>query len=99
MEQTKENNLNKYIEAVKAITKEQSKIVGEVVALELARNTEGLHIDKNENITFTGDPVHILEELVNKYSLLFGNISIEVSKEAVEKLHLFEIKDLPANLR
>ena len=95
----KKDYLDKYIEAVKAITKEQSKIVGESVAFDLARSTQGLHIDTNKNITIKGDPIQILEELVNKYSILFGKISIDVSKDAVDHLRIFEDKELPSNLR
>ena len=100
MEETKLNqNTDKYIQAIKAITESQSRIVGESVALELARSTEGLSIDGKDHITIKGDPMVVLKNLVDKYSILFGKISIEVSKEAVDHLHLFEDKDLPANLR
>jgi hypothetical protein len=92
-------DLTKYVEAVKAITKEQSKIVGESVAFELAKGIDGLKIDGQSNIEITGNPVEVLKNLVERYSILFGKISIEVSKDAVEHLHLFEAKDLPANLQ
>lgn len=98
-DQTTKTEITKYIEAVKAITKEQSKIVGESVALELAQSTEGLTIDKQFNISIEGDPVKVLSNLVERYSLLFGKISIEVSKDAVDDLKIFTDQELPVNLR
>lgn len=93
------NKLDKYIQAVKAITDEQSKIVGVEVAMQLARNVNGLEIDGNQ-ISIAGDPKVVLQNLVNQYSILFGKISIEVSKEAIDHINPhFSQDELPDNLK
>lgn len=99
MGENSNQDLTKYVAAVRAITNEQSKIVGESIAFELAKGIDGLSFDGKSNIEITGNPIEVLKNLVERYSILFGNISIEVSKDAVEHLHLFDPKDLPANLR
>ena len=99
MEEKINPTMDKYVQAVKAITEQQSKIVGEVVAFGLAMDVEGLSVEDDQKFSITGDPVEVLKNLVDKYSILFGQISIDVSKDAVDDLHLFKPNELPSNLR
>lgn len=94
-----QNNNDKYIQALKAITEEQSKIVGDEIAMSLAQDVKGLDMN-NGDIKISGDPKSVLEMLVNKYYVLFGDVSISVSKDVVHDV-VPELNgaDLPANLQ
>jgi hypothetical protein len=74
------------------IIKEQELVIGPV-AWEEAKKVSGFHIvdqDKGE-VSFDGDPKEVLNRLVTQYSRLFGQVSKEVCKEAVQDL----IAELP----
>ncbi len=74
------------------IIKEQELVIGPV-AWEEARKVVGFHIidqDKGE-VSFDGNPQDILNKLVAQYSRLFGQVSREVCKQAVQDL----IAELP----
>lgn len=74
------------------IIKEQELIIGPV-AWEEARKVPGFNIidqDKGE-VTLEGDPQEVLNKLVAQYSRLFGQVSKEVCKQAVQDL----IAELP----
>lgn len=74
------------------IIKEQELVIGPV-AWEEARKVSGFHIvdqDKGE-VSFDGNPQDILNKLVAQYSRLFGQVSREVCKQAVQDL----IAELP----
>ncbi len=91
--------MEKYIKAIKIITEEQSKVVGKDLAHGLAKGVTGIKIER-EIITITGDPIDILKNLVDRYSLLFGKASIEVAKGALKKLDVkFDERELPSNLK
>jgi hypothetical protein len=74
------------------IIKEQELIIGPV-AWEEAKKVAGFHIadQATGQVTFDGDPKEILNRLVAQYSRLFGQVSKEVCKEAVQDL----LADLP----
>lgn len=89
------SNQDKYVQAIKAITEVQSGIVGDSVAMSLANQVDGLKVD-NSNVQIDGNPVSILDALVQKYSILFGKVSIDVSREAIKKSHInFLESELP----
>ncbi|MEK7564599.1 MAG: hypothetical protein AAB510_03500 [Patescibacteria group bacterium] len=74
------------------IIKRQARVGGNL-AWEQARKVSGITI-KNEatvDVTITGDPKEVIDELVYSYQNLFGDIAIEVSKNAVYYL----IAELP----
>lgn len=83
------------------IIKEQELVIGPV-AWEEAKKVAGFHIvDQNAGtVTFDGDPKEVLNRLVAQYSRLFGQVSKEVCKEAVQDL-LAELPsgDIPDSLQ
>ncbi len=74
-----------YIEIVKSIVSSQMAIIGPM-AIEEANKIEGLSLDpKLENISITViKPEEAIKKLIEQYASLFGAISIEVSKEAID---------------
>lgn len=83
------------------IIKEQELVIGPV-AWEEAKKVAGFHIiDQNAGtVTFDDDPKEVLNRLVAQYSRLFGQVSKEVCKEAVQDL-LAELPsgDIPDSLQ
>lgn len=83
------------------IIKEQELIIGPL-AWQEAQKVSGLRVvdqDKGE-VTFEGDAKEILNNLVARYSRLFGQVSTEVCKEAVQDLIAELPKDqVPASLQ
>lgn len=83
------------------IIKEQELVIGPV-AWEEAKKVSGFRIiDKDRGeVSFEGDPKEILNRLVAQYSRLFGQVSREVCKEAVQDL-LAELPqtDIPDSLQ
>jgi hypothetical protein len=78
--------MNTYQEIIKSIIQAQMNIIGPM-AVEEANKVEGISVDFGlNNITITGDNAQLVQKLITQYSLLFGAISIEVSKEAIEKI-------------
>lgn len=76
------------------IIKEQELIIGPV-AWDEAKKVPGFKVsDSNgQAVSFEGDPKEILNRLVAQYSRLFGEVSREVCKGAVQDL----IAELPQN--
>lgn len=72
--------------AVKII-EEQEAIIGPV-AIEQANEVEGLTVnwENRHTVEIAGDRAGVIDELVNQYQQLFGQISVEVSKEAASSL-------------
>ena len=88
-----------YEKAILTITKEQEKIVGKVLAIQMTALVDNLSV-KNNKVEIKGDPKIVLKDLVDQYASLFGKASIEVSKEAIKKLgHQFDKNDIPENLK
>lgn len=68
------------------IIREQELVIGPV-AWEEAKKVEGLSVNQETGeVTITGDAKEILNRLVAQYSRLFGQVSREVCKEAVQDL-------------
>jgi len=68
------------------IIKEQGQIIGSL-SYEQASQIEGLQVDpQTYNCVLTGEPLVILEQLVDKYRRFFGNAAVEVCREAA--MHL-----------
>jgi hypothetical protein len=82
-----------YAQIVEKIIKSQETIIGPV-AVEQAKQVSNLKVDwlKHE-ISISGDEAKVIDQLVAKYKDLFGQISVEVSKEAAGSL----VSKLPAN--
>jgi hypothetical protein len=93
------NNTDKYNRALKAITEQQSKIVGEDIAINLASSVKGVGFEDGIPI-ITGESKEVLRLLVEKYSMLFGQVSVQVSKDAVYEAVPDIVKsELPSNLQ
>ena len=76
------------------IIKQQELIIGPI-AWEEARKVPGLQVVDNQNgsVVVQGDAQDVLNRLVAQYSRLFGKVSTEVCREAVQDL----LVELPAN--
>ena len=87
MSETLQQELSIFDQISIRIIKEQELVIGPV-AWEEAKKVSGFHIidqDKGE-VTFDGDPKEVLNRLVAQYSRLFGQVSKEVCREAVQDL-------------
>ncbi len=79
----------------------QEAIIGPV-AIEQAKQVHNLDIDwkKHEVEVGGGNKSQVIEELIEKYKELFGQISVEVSRQAVSSLMAQLPADrLPASLK
>lgn len=81
-----------YAKIVVKIIEQQEAIIGPV-AVEQAQLVNGLTLDwPNHQVTLSGDGVSVVDKLVAQYKTLFGQISVEVCREAAAKL----LPELPA---
>jgi hypothetical protein len=75
-----------YTKLAEKIIKEQATIIGPV-AWEQAVKVQGITLDpQTKTLTLQGDKKAIIENLVKQYEGLFGQISIEVCKQAVKDI-------------
>ena len=93
-------NDNIYLQIVKSIIEHQESIIGPV-AIERAKAVEGLSLDwPSKKVEIKGNPMNVIDQLVEQYKSLFGQISVEVCKEAVGRLAQQMAPDqIPASLR
>lgn len=89
-----------YAQIVEKIIKSQEAIIGPV-AVEQAQRVSGLQVDwAKHDIQIEGDEAKVVNDLVGVYEGLFGQISVEVSKEAAAPLlSKLDGKALPAALK
>lgn len=89
-----------YGQIAEQIISHQEAIIGPV-AIEQAKVITGLSLDwPNKTVTITGDEPAVIDRLVEQYKQLFGQISVEVCKEAVGRLsQQLTPEQLPASLR
>ncbi len=89
-----------YSEIAQKIIAEQETIIGPV-AVEKAKEVVGLKVDwKNKTVVITGEPKKIIDNLVVVYKELFGQISVEVCKDALRKIpENLSPEQVPASLR
>ena len=82
------------------IIKEQELVIGPV-AWEEAKKVDGLSVNQQTGeVVITGDPKDILNRLVAQYSRLFGQVSREVCKEAVQDLVVeLSADEVPSSLQ
>ncbi|MEK7602961.1 MAG: hypothetical protein AAB459_01820 [Patescibacteria group bacterium] len=75
-----------YAQIAEKIIAQQESIIGPV-AIEQAKQVGGLKIDwPKHEISLSGDEAKVIDNLVEKYKELFGQISVEVCKEAAAKV-------------
>ncbi len=83
------------------IIKEQELIIGPV-AWDEAKKVPGFHVvnQSSGEVTFDSDAKEVLNKLVAQYTRLFGQVSTEVCKEAVQDLLVELPKDqVPDSLK
>ena len=83
------------------IIKQQELVIGSI-AWEEAKKVQGLKVidQQTGQLEFNGDAKEILNRLVAQYSRLFGRVSAEVCREAVQDLLVEMPKDqVPASLQ
>lgn len=85
-----------YITLIEKIIKEQEQVIGPL-AYDIAKKVNGLAIT-NDHVTLQGDPIQTVEQLVVQYSGLFGQASVEVSKNALKSMEISG-DELPAILK
>ena len=89
-----------YPAVAKSIIEAQENIIGPI-AVERASQVKGLLLDwKSKTVTITKEPLSVIDELVGQYRELFGEISVEVCREAaVHTVGSGLLDELPASLR
>jgi len=89
-----------YSSLVVSIIEHQESIIGPI-AVERASSVTGLSIDwPKKTVQITGEPMKVIDDLVDQYKTLFGQISVEVCKEAVGRLaQQLSPEQMPASLR
>lgn len=82
-----------FVQIAEKIIKQQESIIGPV-AIEQASAVDGLEIDKaSRKVKISGAGKQVIDNLVNRYKDLFGQVSVEVCKDAASVF----IKQLPAD--
>ena len=75
-----------YAQIVESIIRHQEAIIGPV-AVEQAEQIPDIKLDWSKHeVTIQGDPAKAVDKLITVYKNLFGQISVEVSKEAASPL-------------
>lgn len=89
-----------YVQIAQKIIAQQETIIGPV-AVERAKSVSGMSVDwANHTVTISGNGSKVIDDLVEQYKLLFGQISVEVCKEAVGRLaQQLSPEQMPASLR
>jgi hypothetical protein len=89
-----------FAQIAEKIIESQEAIIGPV-AVEQAQQVPHLHLDwSNHTVSIDGDESQVIDNLIAVYKELFGQISVEVSKEAAGKLlNQLTSSDLPEALR
>lgn len=89
-----------YAVMVLSIIDEQEKLIGPI-AYQQAATVPGLVVDKaHHTATIEGDAPKVITELVERYKNFFGNVAVDVCKEAVGNLKFsLPPEQLPAVLR
>lgn len=90
-------DISKYEQAASNIINMQKEIIGPL-AVDMAKRVEGLKIDDNQNVSIFGDPKTTLHLLVKEYEVLFGFLSVKVSKDSIKSLG-FSPEELPDILK
>jgi hypothetical protein len=87
-----------YAQIAEKIIEQQETVVGPV-AIQQAQQVAALKIDwPKHQVSITGDESAAIDQLVEQYKILFGNLAIEVCREAASKVDVPHDK-LPKSLR
>ena len=89
-----------YNQLAKSIIEHQEAIMGPV-AVQQAMQVQNMSVDWGaKSVVIKADPLMAIDKLVDQYKVLFGQISVEVCKEAVGRLaQQLTPEQMPASLR
>lgn len=89
-----------YAQIAVKIIEQQESIIGPV-AIERAKQVAGITIDWDKrSVKLSGDEAKVIDALVAKYKELFGQISVEVCREAAATVSSqLPADELPASLK
>lgn len=92
--------MNTYQDIAVAIIRAQETVIGPV-ALMQAKEVEELSVDwDKKEVQLKGDGKMAIDHLISSYKMLFGQISVDVCKEAAARLvGQLSAEELPALLR
>lgn len=91
--------MDMYSQIVEKIVRQQESIIGPI-AIERAEAVSGLSLDwPNHKVTISGDQKTVIDNLVDQYKALFGQVSVEVSKDAARKVAGVTPELLPKSLQ
>lgn len=88
---------NRYQKAVFNIINTQKQIIGPL-ALDMARRVANINVGSNGEVEIVGDPLTVLHQLVKEYEVLFGELSVKVSRDSIREMK-FTPTELPEILR
>ena len=88
---------SRYQKAAQNIINTQKQIIGPL-ALDMAKRVANINIGSNGNIEIAGDPLTVLHQLVKEYEVLFGELSVKVSRDSLKGMD-FKPAELPEILR
>jgi ClpP class serine protease len=92
-------NSDVYAQMAERIIAQQTSIIGPV-AVQQAEQVPGIHVDPaTHHVELSGDQASIINKLVKQYQDLFGQIAVEVCKEAAAKVTGLTPAELPKSLR
>lgn len=76
-----------YSDIAKKIIEHQETIIGPI-AIQQAEQVKGITLNwkDDHSVNVEGDDKHVIDALIEQYKDLFGQIAVEVSKDAVAKL-------------
>ena len=86
----------KYQKAVLNIINTQKQIIGPL-AVDMAKRVGAIKLDDG-HVEIIGDPLNVLHQLVKEYEVLFGELSVKVSKDSLKGMD-FKPGELPEILR
>jgi hypothetical protein len=76
-----------YEDMMNEIIKVQTKIIGQGIAIHLARGVEELVIDEaGRVVSYKGDPVNAIGKLVERYSKVERGVAITFAKKAIKPI-------------
>lgn len=88
---------SRYQKAVFNIINTQKQIIGPL-ALDMARRVANINVGKNGEVEIIGNPLTVLHQLVKEYEVLFGELSVKVSRDSIREMK-FTPTELPEILR
>ncbi len=87
-----------YEEIAEAAVKREMEIIGEQIAIKIAKETEGIEIDDDGNVeNITGEGKEVIGNLVSGYEDKVGKVAVTLISKAIKEAGGAEL-DLPARI-